>query len=516
MREISGGDSIALLRHNVPDLVDLPKEKVAVIETHYGPRAFHQLMATRPGDVAAIPATKDNYRKMLPLLSWGKRNLGVDYVVTSPSIDMAPFDVDDSTVVVPYFSAPNFGDLPMWGLDPEVALRLKNKISFANEMQSLDQSLLPVSERHDMHPTVVLPYETVNDTHEIRGVLSRSLDASSSMYSHFAQFDESVAEYPLGVVVQQAGGDGGYGTVIMREGTDGGWEILAEKDIKVFSTRAEAEDVLATLVEGSGGQYKVTRYVDVMASPSVGVYVNGPDVMALPLTIQFLEYGSCIGGASQNSVDAEDFAKTKEKEHYMQDLAGEIVGNILHGDTDSAHVGIDFMIAGEKEMRLISLIKEHPELAIYARDCIEVGIAECNPRMTSLSLSVWPLLLYDNRMSGRNRDDITYDDIGAFYGRPNARGETGGFAVWDFIDAPEGVSTEQELIVWLDRVNTTMGEQGIFLVPRLPLEEKGGKMITSVVLGMRPNASPESAEEFKRVVSELGSACSLEPLSRIQ
>lgn len=504
---------IALLRHNVSDLVDLPPEKVDAINGHYGPRAFHQLMATRSGDITAVPGTVDNFHKMRPLLSWARRNLGIDYVVTSTDMDRLPFSDEDEKVVVPYFSSRSFGDMPMWGLNPGLAEELKNKMSFADTIQAMGESLEPVCEAYGMHPTVVLPYESIRHPDETKNVLSLSLESSKRMYDDFARFDPDVADYPLGVVMQQSGGDGGYGTVIMRQGSEEGvWEILAEKGIQRYDSYEEAQQVLGSLVEAAGGTYKVTRYVDLEASPSVGVYAYGEDVMPLPVTIQFFEYGSCVGGASQNSIDERDFAAIKEKEPYMQALSGAIVSNVLDGQVESAHVGVDFMIAGEKEKRLIALMKDHPELRQYASQCMELGIAECNPRMTSLSLSVWPLLLYDNKASGRSSDDITYDDIGAFYGRPNSNGEAGGFAVWDYIDAPEGVKTESELMAWLDDTNAGLADRGLFFVPRLPLEDKDGRKITSVVLGMRPTRNPESADEFKRIISELSNTCSLQSL----
>jgi len=508
----TGGASIALLSHNVEDMVlDLPPKEVEKIRQHYGPRAFHQLMGTRAGDIAGVPATEKTLHKMLPLLTWAKRNLGVEYVVTSPDMDQSPFAPDSSAVVVPYFSADTFGGAPMWGLDPEVAAQLKNKISFADTVMEMGETTQPIAEEYSVHPTNVLPYKTIENPDQIDAVISESLASTRDMYEQFAQFDSSVSEYPVGVVVQQMGGDGGYGTVIMRQVTDG-WEILAEKDTKTYPSFDDAEARLHEIVANTGGQYKVTRYVDLTSSPSVGVYVNGADVFPLPVTMQFIEHGACVGGASQNSGNEEVLADIQQNEAYMQALSAAIVGAVLGDSTQSAHVGIDFMIAGEKERRLIELMRENPELQKYAADCMEVGIAECNPRMTSLSLSVWPLLLYDNKKSGRDRDDITYDDIRAFYGQPNAKGETGGFAVWDYIDAPDGITTETELIAWIDEANIRLEPSNIFIVPRLPLEQNGEGMNTSIVLGMRPNNSAESGPEFKRIIGRLGEQCSLQNL----
>jgi len=505
------GLSIAHLSHNVEDMVDLPPDLVDSIRAHYGPRAFHQLMGTRAFDIASVPATEKTLHKILPLLTWAKRNLGVEYVVTSPDMDQSPFASDSGAVVVPYFSADTFGGAPMWGLDPEVGAQLKNKISFADTVMEMGETTQPIAKEYGVHPTNVLPYRTIETPDQIDAVINESLASTREMYGQFAQFDSSVSEYPVGVVVQQMGGDGGYGTVIMRQ-VSGGWEILAEKETKTHAIFEDAEARLHEIVAKTGGQYKVTRYVDLTSSPSVGVYVNGADVFPLPVTMQFIEHGACVGGASQNSGNEEVLVDIQQNEAYMQALSAALVGTILGDSTQSAHVGIDFMIAGDKERRLIDLMKENPELQKYAADCMEVGIAECNPRMTSLSLSVWPLLLYDNKKSGRDRDDITYDDIRAFYGQPNAKGEAGGFAVWDYIDAPDGITTETELIAWIDEANIRLEPSNIFIVPRLPLEQNEEGMNTSIVLGMRPNNSAESGPEFKRIIGRLSEQCSLQNL----
>ena len=84
--------------------------------------------------------------------------------------------------------------------------------------------------------------------------------------------------------------------------------------------------------------------------------------------------------------------------------------------------------------------------------------------------------------------------------------------MWDYIDAPDGITTETELISWIDEANIRLEPSNIFIVPRLPLEQNGEGMNTSIVLGMRPNNSAESGPEFKRIIGRLSEQCSLQNL----
>ncbi len=514
---IEGKGPVARLEHNVSDLVTLPPDKVVMIDHHYGQRAFHHLMPLRSGDSAMVSANAQNLNDVIALVGWGRRHLGVQYVITDGTEKKIPLDIEsDSPVVVPYFSAERYEGNTIWGLPHETAAMLKNKVSFADFVLDNHDLTSTVSIDHDVHPTTVLPYSVIEVPEDALSAIDQRLEASREMYEAFAEIDPEAGEYPLGVVVQQSGGDGGYGTVILRQ-KDDKWQILADKKVQEFDSYGEAQNVLGALLVEAGGQCKLTRYVDLDDSPSVGTYVNYDEVMPLPVTEQFIENGSCVGGSSQNGKFIDSDSPMIKYQDYMQALTEAIVSTAVGDTTESAHVGIDYMIAGAHEQQLLRLMRENPQLMhLYKDEIIEVGIAECNPRMTSLSLSVWPLLLYENRLANRNADDITYADIQAFYGKPLPDGRVGGFAVWDFVHAPDRVSTTQELVKWIEEMNEKLLHDHMFIAPRLPVEHNDQGAITSVVLGMRPNAEPQVHEKFRSIIEGVSRSCDLNVIEQLQ
>lgn len=513
-KDLYGPEAITRASHNVPDLLPTLDEatKQAVIE-HYSPRSLHHLFASRPGDTLFIPLSSAKYQEMLPLINWIKQNTGIEIVIVPESAEQLPIATkgkNNPTIVsAPYYMSQEQQKLlhstvyhyEAWGPSFTQAELLKNKRTFHEWLHSRQEQLNSIAQEHGLEGNVVMPFQITRGQSETVAVINSRLQQIHQMYEQ-AGLSES---YPVGVIVRLTLGDGAYGTFFVTQKPNGHYSLSYEKQLFIFDNW----DNLATFLEQelTEAEYIITRLVDVAESPSNGVYLIDGKAHPLPITSQLMVNGSCVGGSSINCRDHSYQQLIAQYTQAIQALSTTIVQNTTDpNQTSPGHLGFDYIIGGPKEAALRQAVTSNPNLAPYQTEVTELLLVECNPRFTSLSLTVWPIVikyLYEQLSSGEKQEPIvTLADIALFYGQTDEQGRQGGFAVWDFVEAPSGINNNQALVDWINRFNLAYANLGIFIVPRITIShnEQAGKFYTSVGIGLKPTADKKQLLIFQKVV----------------
>lgn len=364
--------------------------------------------------------------------------------------------------------------------------------------------------------------QRLQETRTMQQIALQSLLDGDTNVSKERQTDliAKIQNYGNGVVIRMTQGDGGYGTIFYDEKADGTYTLTVDKHKHEYADREKAWNKLREYLTESGEnvEYIVTRKIDVSSSPSNGTYFSGDEIRTMPPTIQFMNNGSCVGGGSYTAEDGQAREIYMNRAGAIQELSAtlthlsttEVVNGERKGQHEG-HIGYDFIIAGDKEDALREAVRGNALLnSAYGSEVTEITLAEANPRLTSLSLSVLPLV----RHLQVQRPDIigselTSDHLAMMYGE-QIDGMAGGFAVWDYFKVRPNVVNIQSLISnVIEPFNTKYAEYGIFMMPRI-LVEKGNYQegeepynMTSVVVGLTPTDNPENEAMFHLVVKEL-------------
>jgi len=544
---LNGEVSAVRSNHNVHDLLPtLPLDTLKHVVDHYGTRAIHHLFGSRPGDVLMIPMPESHTNRVAPLASWIQKNTGVNVAFIPQDPRQLPLAAGATVVGAPYYKSYVQEELmnqnspyhyETWGPKAEHSEQLKSKRRFHELITGNKKEIETLLHSMGVEGNSVLPYEISKGKEQTISAVSERLASIAQMYSEVAQYLQAnenskdaslIANYEPGVVLRLAMGDGAFGTLFVKQ-VNGDYEVSYEKDKYRFSSEQELN---AFLTETLGDdEYILTRMVDVLETPSVGVYLNEGEVQAMPITTQFMKNGSCVGGGSNNSSSNGFMNHVAPYAKAMQALSTAMTYNYTGGAQKQGHIGFDYIIAGEKERLLCQVVETNPYLAAktsnvraipYGKEVTDLAIVESNPRFTSLSLTVWPILMTtmfaDLKAGNRDNTDVTVDDIAQFYGRVNGAGESGAFAVWDYVNLPpldelqtynrrNGTGNLESMLVdYIDAFNAHYAKQGIFLVPRITVEQNADnpqQLTSSVGIGMKPTAVPENLAMFKQLVAQI-------------
>jgi len=446
------------------------------------------------------------------------------------------FASDVEVVHMPYFTGTMGNEQLVVGPVPEHADGLKNKRTFHELLNTHRDILQQTAARNGIEGSVVLPYRIstgVNPTldtvaqrlQETRALQQRALQSLSNGETTIPRekqknLIDKIRNYGSGVVIRMTQGDGGYGTIFYDEKADGTYALTVDKHKHEYADREEAWAKLREYLTASGEnvEYIVTRKIDISSSPSNGTYFSGDEIRTMPPTIQFMNNGSCVGGGSYTAENDQAREIYMNKAGAIQELSATLTHlsttEVINGQRagqHEGHIGYDFIIAGEKEDALREAVYADAALKNdYGTEVTEITLAEANPRLTSLSLSVLPLI----RHLQLQRPDIigpklTSDHLAMMYGE-RINGMAGGFAVWDYFKVKPNVVDIQTLISnVIEPFNAKYAEYGIFMMPRI-LVEKGNAQegeeqynMTSVVVALTPTENPENEVVFQRVVKEL-------------
>ena len=519
--DISGNpNSPVFADHNVVDLLlELPEETSSYVVNHYEARGGDHLTV---GTTVLLPISDlRNINKWIPIKAHKGKKAGTSYVLVSPDENQLPFDDNTPVVHMPYFVTEKYRNKNYWGPHPDHVHGLKNKRLFFENISRLSTNLGNITKDNGWGEYVTLPYEIATGRDNVLIAIANREEEVSVMYDivlnrlvnseNFASAD-ILADYQPAVMFRMTTGDGGFGSGSIRCHQNGSYEVSIESAVRQFDSRDKAYQYLYTELRPS--EYIVTRKIDVAESPSIGVYFRDGHFQAMPATVQFIKGEGCVGGGSQNIAPVEKQQLIKAAEPTMQQIATKLASVMTDGGVRHGHIGFDFIVGGEKERILYEAVHSDPDLAVrFGNESNLISVVESNPRFTSLSLTVQPFVRYELQKRAKRNGHITGSDLSRWYGQPDEKGRQGGFAVWDYVELPGLISSERKLIEAIENFNQRFEDSDIIMIPRLPLEFKEGKIITSVALGMMPTANSKSHDVFRELVIAVSKRYHLEDIN---
>lgn len=474
--------------------------------------------------IANMPS--EHMDQLIPLANWFRQNIGIN-VVIGVNGEASETHTDGVNVVAmngsqweslvsnavwaPYIVTEAIAEHPYIGGDVEGVRTLEDKGVFHKFLEQHQETIQTIAATFNGRENLVLEYEIVRGV-ELGGLVPQLLRKYEAMLSE-AQYVAKASESELiksicpGCVLRLRNSGGTYGTVIIVENGQGGFDVQVDGEDYSHSEvegYTSASQIINHLIsEGrilDAEEYVVTRFIDSEA-PSVGVYFYQDRVFALPVTHQIVQGSKFIGGGTMTDTQMSKMGRDMAIMQYVGEwIVGQLVALDSERGTNFGHIGFDFLKAREAEQALCEVVLRNDSLRRkYGRNVTNIALTESNPRHTSISLGVWPVVHYWLSRTGGSGTAVRLRDILMFYGIPDERGRRAAFCTYDYIET-ENYSNVREVIDLCEAFNRKFENQGIVLLPKLTVQGGNGSVnTTAVTLAVIPTKNVNKLKLFREI-----------------